>query len=103
MTAGAPSPGSTDERMVPCAPPLTMPPHPNVSHVFMTWRDAIAAAHQGIATAQDYRARLFREAAAAGLTRGEIGEACGLSPAAVQKIIGKDKRATLDSIVGESS
>jgi hypothetical protein len=35
----------------------------------------------------------------AGLSRREIAEACGLTAAAVQKIIGKDKRATLDSPV----
>lgn len=71
--------------------------------VFTSWRAAIADAHTGIETAQEYRRRTFRAAADAGLSRREIGEACGLSSAAVQKIIGKDKRVTLDSIVGESS
>lgn len=94
---------SPSERMVPCAPPLTVPIPPSANFVFLTWRDAIAAAQKGIDAAYEHRARLFRQAADAGLTRAEIAEASNLSAQGVQKIIGKDTRATLDSIVGEST
>lgn len=62
-----------------------------------TWRDSIANAQAGIAAAREHRYRTFRAAAAAGLTRREIGEAAGLSIASIQKIVGKDERVTLDS------
>ncbi|UTI65590.1 hypothetical protein NBH00_05115 [Paraconexibacter antarcticus] len=92
-----PRSGSSDERMVPCAPPLIA--HREADYVFPTWRAALADSHARIADAYAQRERIFRAAADAGLSRREIAEACGLTAAAVQKIIGKDKRTTLDSQV----
>lgn len=95
MTDQPPWPGS--EPCYPAAPPLTVPGV--TPYIFLSWRDALAAAHAGIANAQEHRRRTFRAAADAGLTRREIGEATGLSTAGVQRVVGKGKRTTLDSKV----
>lgn len=65
-------------------------------YVFPTWRAALSDAHARIADAYEYRTRLFRKAHEAGLSYREIGEATGLSAAAVGKVLGKQGRATLD-------
>jgi DNA-directed RNA polymerase specialized sigma24 family protein len=75
-----------------------MPPDFDGSgYVFRTWRDALVDAQAGIARAYGHRARMFRAAHEAGLSYREIGEATGLSAAAVGKVLGKQDRATLDS------
>lgn len=74
--------------------------NPASGYVFLTWRAALKDSHERIADAYEKRRRTFRAAADAGLSRREIGEAVGLSAAAVQKIIGKDAKATLDDRAG---
>lgn len=88
-----PIPGPSDPQRPPAEDPF--------GYVFPTWRAALGEAHGRIAAAYDYRARLFRKAHEAGLSYREIGEATGLSAAAVGKILGKQGKATLDSSVHE--
>lgn len=73
------------------------PEQGQTGYVFPTWRAALGDAHARIADAYEKRARMFRAAHNAGLSYREIGEATGLSAAAVGKILGKQRRATLDS------
>lgn len=73
------------------------PEQGQTGYVFPTWRDALADAQGRISGAYAYRARLFKQAHEAGLSYREIGEATGLSAAAVGKVLGKKNRATLDS------
>lgn len=73
----------------------------DADYVFPTWRAALADAQARIGDAYAARARLFRAASEAGLSYREIGEATGLSAAAVGKIIGR-KRASLDSSVADT-
>lgn len=76
------------------------PQLPDAPYVFPTWRAAIADAQARIADAYAKRRLQFRAAHDAGLSYREIGEAAGLSAAAVGKIIGRGK-ASLDSPVNE--
>lgn len=69
-------------------------------YVFPTWRTALADSHARIADAYEKRRRMFKAAHEAGLSYRAIGEATGLSPAAVGKILGKQGRASLDSPAG---
>lgn len=79
-----------------------MPPADGFSHyVFPTWRAALGDAHARIADSYLKRTELFQKAHEAGLSYREIGEATGLSPAAVGKILGKQRRATLDTEVND--
>jgi DNA-directed RNA polymerase specialized sigma24 family protein len=82
--------------MFPQVPPLDDEAG-KTGYVFPTWRAALGDAHARIADAYETRARMFKAAHDAGLSYREIGEATGLSAAAVGKIIGKQGRATLDS------
>ena len=75
---------------------------PEMSYVFLSWGDALANAHSRIADAYAHRKRWFQAAFDAGLTCKQIGEATGLSPAAVHKIIGKQRSRSLDSPVSGS-
>lgn len=77
-------------------PPLIA--HSDGDYVFPTWRAALADSQSRIADAYAQRARVFRRASDAGISYRDIGEATGLSAAAVGKIIGRE-RQTLDSIV----
>lgn len=72
------------------------------AYVFPTWRDALADAQAGIASAYGHRERIFRAAHEAGLSYREIGEATGLSAAAAWKVLGKRRRASLDSQVTDA-
>jgi DNA-directed RNA polymerase specialized sigma24 family protein len=65
-------------------------------YVFPSWRSALADSQKRIADAYERRASLFRRAHEAGLSYREIGEATGLSAAAIGKVLGKQRRATLD-------
>lgn len=67
------------------------------THVWPSWREAILNAKLGVETAYDRRRRVFQAAFNAGLTFRQIADAAGLSPAGVQKIIGKQRSAELDT------
>lgn len=76
-------------------PPLL--PGNNADYVFPTWRSALAEAQAQIANAYEQRQCWFKAAHDAGLSYRQIGEATGLSAAAVGKIIGRPQTTTLDS------
>jgi DNA-directed RNA polymerase specialized sigma24 family protein len=76
-------------------PPSLDPDAGKPGYIFPTWRAALADAQARIAGAYEARQRLVRAASDAGLSYREIGEAIGLSAAAVGKIVNRS-RATLD-------
>jgi hypothetical protein len=78
--------------------PVQPPADDASGYVFPTWRDYLKDAHEGVSWAYERRRRAFSAAHGAGLSYREIGEATGLSAAAVGKALGKQPRATLDSV-----
>jgi transposase len=57
-----------------------------------TWEHTLRDAHHAITHAKDQRAATFKAATAHGYTRQQIAQATGLSPAAIQRIVGKTRR-----------
>lgn len=66
-------------------------------YVWPTWREALQSAAHGIEAAYEHRRRVMQAAYDAGLTMKQIGNAMGLSPAGVNKIIGRQRGADLDT------
>lgn len=72
---------------------------PEPALLFMSWRAALANVHGRIEDAYSLRRVWFQHAFDAGFTCAQIGEAAGLSAAAVHKIIGTQRKRDLDSSV----
>lgn len=60
-------------------------------YVWPTWREALVDACAGVTIAYDRRRRVIQSAYDAGLTFRQIANAVGMSPAAVHKIIGRQR------------
>ena len=76
---------------------------PEPALLFMSWRAALANVHGRIEDAYGLRRVWFQHAFDAGFTCAQIGEATGLSAAAVHKIIGTQRKRDLDSPVAPAS
>ena len=72
---------------------------PEPALLFMSWRAALANVHGRIEDAYALRRDWFQHAFDAGFTCAQIGEAAGLSAAAVHKIIGAQGGKSADEIL----
>lgn len=66
----------------------------------VTWRTKLAAAQQQLVDARVARDKLFHEAVVAGFTLRQIGEASGLTGAAVYSAVGRRSKISLDEETG---
>ena len=82
------------EPLMPDAPPLRDEPIPvngAPGYVWPTWDAALRAAWKAVPDAYDQRRRTLQAAYDAGFSLREIASVVGCSPAAVHKIIGKQR------------
>lgn len=58
-------------------------------YVFPSWRDALLSGQDGVTAAYDRRRAIFKAANEAGISMRAIAEVVGISPAGVNKVIGR--------------
>ena len=89
----------SDDPLVPAAPPLHIPDDRRPGFAFMTWRDALVDAFEGVDRAYERRQQIVQAGYDAGVSFRAIGEAVGRSAGSVHKIIGAQGGKSADEIL----
>lgn len=89
----------SDDPLVPAAPPLHIPDSRREGFAFLTWRDALVDAFEGVDRAYERRQQMVQAAYDAGVSFRAIGEAVGRSAGSVHKIIGAQGGKSADEIL----
>lgn len=92
-------PDMSDDPLVPAAPPLHISDDRRPGFAFMTWRDALVDAFEGVDRAYERRQQMVQAAYDAGVSFRAIGEAVGRSAGSVHKIIGAQGGKSADEIL----